>query len=144
MILYLDTSALVKKYVLEPGSGKVIDLWRETEGIAVSKVGYAEVMAAFHRKKREGGLTGRLFSRTARSFKNDWKSFIRVDVSPELEKLIDRLVSKYPLRGFDAIHLASAIAVKRAMKVNLVFVAGDERLLNAAQKERLPVRNVSE
>lgn len=144
MILYLDTSALVKKYVWEAGSETLIRLWQEAEGIAISKVGYAETLATFYRKKREEELTGKLLRQILRNFKEDWKSFVRIDLSSEIEKLIDRLVSKHPLRGFDAIHLASSLTIKKALKGNLAFVAGDRRLIEAAQKEHLITHDVSE
>lgn len=143
MIFYLDTSALVKKYVQEAGSERVIEFWKEAEGLAISKVGYAECLAAFHRKKREGEISGRQFGRIRRIFLNDWTSFMRVDLSTDVEKIIGRLVMKHPLRGFDAIHLASCLSLKKALKSHLSFVAADVRLLEAASKERLMIRNVS-
>ncbi|MEK7696897.1 MAG: type II toxin-antitoxin system VapC family toxin, partial [Pseudomonadota bacterium] len=54
MILYLDTSALVKLYVREAGSGEVKKLARESAALATSIVAYAEVRAAFARLMREG------------------------------------------------------------------------------------------
>lgn len=144
MIFYFDTSALVKKYVLEAGSQRVVGLWEQAEGITISKVGYAETLAAFHRKKREGEIAAKQLKKISSSFRNDWKSFIRMDVSDELEKLVDRLVAKYPLRGFDAIHLAASLSLKKLFKSQLAFVAADRRLLDAAAKERLMIQDVSE
>lgn len=51
MILYLDTSAIVKKYFKEQGSMEVIRLWKKTNSIVTSTVAYAETLAAIHRKK---------------------------------------------------------------------------------------------
>jgi len=48
MILYLDTSALVKKYFKEQGSTEVIRLWKKTSSIVTSTVAYAETLAAIH------------------------------------------------------------------------------------------------
>lgn len=144
MIFYFDTSALVKKYVWETGSQRVVDLWEQAEEITISKVGYAETLATFHRKKREGEIAAKQLKKISSSFRNDWKSFIRMDVSGELEKLVDRLVAKYPLRGFDAIHLASSLSLKKLFKSQLAFVAADRRLLDAALKERLMIQDVSE
>lgn len=143
MIFYFDTSALVKKYVLETGSQKVIELWREAEGIAISKVGYAECLAAFYRKKREGEIMSGQLRKVLKIFRNDWTGFIRIDVSSELEKLIDRITAKHPLRGFDTLHLASCLSLKKALKSRLTFVAADGRLLEAASKERLTIQDTS-
>lgn len=53
MILYLDTSALVKKYFKEPGSIEVIAKWKQATEIATSSVAYAELTASVYRKQRE-------------------------------------------------------------------------------------------
>lgn len=137
MIAYLDTSALVKKYLQEPGSQRVVELWRESEEIAVSAVGFAEAMAAFHRKKREGSISPENLDATIDTFRGDWASLNRIEVSGDLNELIEHLVESYPLRGLDAIHLASAIWIMRALPDSLVFVSGDAKLLAAAEKESL-------
>ena len=54
MILYLDASALVKRYVTEPGSREVIQLTSEAAGVATVLVSRAEVAAAFGRAVRAG------------------------------------------------------------------------------------------
>ena len=53
MILYLDTSALIKKYFREDGSDSVISKWKEATGIVTSSVAYAEALASIYRKQRE-------------------------------------------------------------------------------------------
>jgi uncharacterized protein len=53
MILYLDTSALVKKYFKEKNTSEVISAWKSSLGIATSAVAYAELLAAVYRKVRE-------------------------------------------------------------------------------------------
>ena len=49
---------------------------------------------------------------------------------------------RHPLRGFDAIHLASALMLKRALGEEVIFAAADVRLLQAAGAERLQALNV--
>jgi predicted nucleic acid-binding protein len=56
LILYLDTSALVKRYFEEPYSNKVAEQWQAADEIATSSVAYAEALASFHRKSREAVL----------------------------------------------------------------------------------------
>lgn len=53
MILYLDTSALVKRYVRETSSLILVEGWNEADELATSAVAYAEAMSAFHHKRRE-------------------------------------------------------------------------------------------
>lgn len=139
MIVYFDSSALVKKYVAEEGTEGVLRLWKEAEGIAISQVGYAEIVAALGCKKREGELKPEAWKRLTKSIKSDWETFIRVDVSPLLHARIDVLVARYPLRGFDAIHLASALFLRESLGPEFVFVCTDTRLVETAKAEGLRV-----
>ena len=137
MILYLDTSALVKRYFYEPYSDDVISRWKSATQIVTSFVAYAETMASMYRKKRELDLADTLICKIADSFHQDWESFIRVEVNDKLNGYIDRVVEKYPLRGFDAIHLASAIVIHERLPEDFVFACFDDRLVSAAQSEGL-------
>jgi len=138
MILYLDTSALLKKYFKESGSADVISLWKRTTAIVTSTVAYAEALASVYKKRRESrDIDEGLFQTVLLSFQKDWRSFIHVDVNEDLNETIDKLVSTHPLRGFDAIHLASALMVYERIQESFLFVCFDRRLLEAAQKEGL-------
>ena len=138
MMLYLDTSALIKRYVDEDGSGRVNELWDGATGIATSVVAFAEMIAALNRKLREGVLAAREYSRTASSFKSDYRSIILVPVSAGLNERIETLVRKHALRGFDAIHLASALVIRNNGKMETNFACYDRVLNEAAWKEGFP------
>ena len=56
-MIYLDTSALIKRYIWESGSEQIRGMFREKAFIVTSKIAYAEVYAAFTRRRREGDLT---------------------------------------------------------------------------------------
>lgn len=135
MILYIDTSALVKKYAVEEDSKGFIKVYNNAEAIAISKVGYAETLAAFYKKLREKTVSTKELNLMIRFFKNDWKSFISINTVDSVIDEIETLIAKYGLRGFDAIHLASAIVLKKSLKENITFVCYDELLLTAAKKE---------
>ena len=137
MILYLDTSALVKRYFREPHSDKVISGWKSATQIVTSFVAYAETVASVYRKKREAGLADSLIQKIVRSFQEDWQGFIRVEINDELNEYVDRVMERHPLRGFDAIHLASAIVVHERCPENFVFACFDDRLSLAARLEGL-------
>ena len=137
MILYLDTSALVKKYFREAGSTKVILQWKKARAIATSSIAYAEAMASFYRKKREAYISTDIFHTVVSSFRKDWSSFICVQVNDDLNDMIDRIISQHPLRGFDAIHLASALILHEAAPEDFLFGCFDQRLLQAAVAEGL-------
>ncbi len=94
-------------------------------------------MASFWRKRWEGLAPEELIQEVAELFKRDWQSFIRVEVNEDLNQHIDRLVTRHPLRGFDAIHLASAKVVHETLHGDIVFLCFDQRLSGAARQEGL-------
>jgi predicted nucleic acid-binding protein len=137
MILYLDTSALLKKYFNEDGSRDIIVRWKEAAGIVTSSVAYAETVASFYRKKREVNINAKSFKVILDTFHRDWGSFIRVEVSDDLNDRIEKAIAKYPLRGFDAIHLASALLVHDFVTGDFLFACYDKKLNLAAQRAGL-------
>ncbi|MCK4275176.1 MAG: type II toxin-antitoxin system VapC family toxin [Phycisphaerae bacterium] len=139
MTVYIDTSALLKKYIQETGSDEVVRLWTSPQEMAISRVGYAEALAAFARRRREGTLTQDLFEAVVEQFKVDWKSLARLPVSDELDHFVDRLVRGHSLRGLDVIHLASALSISEGAVEDFLFVSADRRLLDAARREGLNV-----
>jgi len=137
MILYLDTSALVKRYFRESYSDEILSRWKSADQIVTSFVAYAETMASLSRKKREANIENTLIREVVGSFRRDWESFVRVEVNDELNSYIDHVVEVYPLRGFDAIHLASALAVSEMLPDDFLFACFDDRLVSAARSEGL-------
>jgi predicted nucleic acid-binding protein len=137
MILYLDTSALVKRYFLEQQSEDLLSKWVQAEVIVTASVAYAETVASFFRKKRESVLEEGVFQQVLDAFFLDWKSFLRVEVTDELNEVILRIIAGHPLRGFDAIHLASAILIRKTLPEEFLFVCFDQRLAQAAREEGL-------
>ena len=133
--MYLDTSALVKRYFYEPGSDEIISRWKSAAQIATSSVAYAETMASVYRKKREADLAEPVINKIVEAFQRDWEGFIRVEVNDKLNEYINRVVKEYPLRGFDAIHLASATVIHERIPEGFVFACFDERLTGAAHSE---------
>jgi uncharacterized protein len=142
VILYLDTSALVKRYFQEENTDDVIDKWREAEEIVTSSVAYAEALAAFHRKKRESTIDTEAMRRLIEDFREDWRTFIRIRVDDELNRYIDQTTARYSLRGFDAIHLSSALVVHEKFKADLLFMCFDNQLTSAAAEAGIRTFNV--
>ena len=138
---YLDTSALVKRFVAEKGSERVEEILSDGTPAATSKIGYAEVYSALARRRREKGISPKGYAQACRSFEEDWKTYVRVDLRDEVLDLARDLIQRRPLRGFDAIHLASALTIGRELAEPMMFVAADARLLDAAKAEKLSVMN---
>jgi len=139
---YFDTSALIKRFVEEAGSTRVEAILAADPLLATSKVAYAEVHAGLARKLREKALTAAAYRRTSRSFDADWRAYVRVDLADALLLDVRELVRRHPLRGFDAIHLASAKRLQEQLAEEIVLIASDERLLTAAQAEGLSTIDV--
>lgn len=139
MILYCDTSALIKRYVEEEGTEAVDRLWDSALAIVTSTVAFAEALSAFSRKFREGILTHKEYLEAVKSFKKDHNHLILVQINKDLNVFIEDLVSRHPLRGFDAIHLASAITFTQSESIEMVFACFDDTLNQSALKEGLRV-----
>ncbi len=139
MIVYLDTSSLVKLYAPETESAAMKRLVETVEVVATSHLAYVEARAAFARKRRERGLTPKDYRTVLRDFDDDWESYFIVDVSNALVKLAGRLAEKHALRGYDAIHLASAVTVHQQADQPIAFSCFDARLSLAARRERLKI-----
>jgi len=112
VILYLDTSSLVKLYVSEMESGTVRELVDTAEVAASSRLAYVEARAAFARKRREHGVTPKDYQNIVQDFDRDWESYFLVDVADALVKTAGHLAEKHALRGYDAIHLSSAVTCR--------------------------------
>ena len=139
MILYLDTSALVKLYVREPGSTAIRTHAAKAGALATSVVAYAETRAAFARLKQSGASSDSLHQQRLQQFERDWEALLRVELAPDVLRSAGDLAEIYGLRGFDSIHLASALWLKARVKEPVDFAAFDQRLGAAAAKAGLPV-----
>ncbi|MBI1726844.1 MAG: type II toxin-antitoxin system VapC family toxin [Candidatus Rokubacteria bacterium] len=138
MILYVDTSALVKVYVEEDGTLAVLARVDHAEAVATALVTYAEARAALARHRREGGITGADLRRAVRELDRDWRAYNVVDLSDALVHSAGALAERHALRGYDAVHLAAALEL-RAVGGSVEFCAFDGRLNRAARRERLVV-----
>lgn len=136
---YLDTSALIKRFVSEKGSPVILTLIQRKGPIATAKIAYAEIYAGLTRKLREGSLSNAQYTMTCRQFEGDWNAYIQVELQDTILRCARDLIKRHPLRGFDAVHLASAISLKDALGEAITFVAADEHLLLAARAEHLRI-----
>ncbi len=133
LILYLDTSALIKLYIDKQNCDAVRAAVSEAELSFISMVGYPEARAALARKRREDNLADDEYAAAVSNLDDDWSAFSRLIVYDELARFAGETAQRYTLRRFDAMHLASALyaAVRHS---DLEFLAFDDRL-NAAAVE---------
>jgi uncharacterized protein len=136
---YLDTSALVKLYVREPGSRDVARVVAEAGLAATSRVAYPEARAAFARRKREGAFRAAALRRIVGDLDRDLAHYVVVELTAELASTAGELAERHALRGFDAIHLASALWLRESAGDFGAFAAYDARLVAAATAEGFAV-----
>ncbi len=137
MIAYVDTSALVKLYVSEVGSPEVREQLDRADSLATSLATYVEVRAGIARRAREGDISLEARNELLSTLEADWAHYAVVGVSDPLCRLAAELCDRHPLRGVDALHLASALTVKVQSGQPVLFLCFDERLRSAAHEEEL-------
>lgn len=136
-MIYFDTSTLIKLFILEKGSEDAQRLSRDHLPVATATIAYPEMYSGFNRRKREGYLSARQYTRLSRQFEEYWTTSIHVELTQEVLTLAKGLLERHPLRAFDAIQLASALIFQKGIREPLPFVAADSRLLDAASAEQL-------
>jgi predicted nucleic acid-binding protein len=137
VIVYFDTSALVKRYLVEAGSPAIEVLWNQMTHAFASEILYDEMAATFARKKREVPDDAPALDRAQATFRTEWRSMDRVPVNDPIHQRVDELLSRHALRGADAIHLASALITHEALQAPLTFACADAALVVAASAEGL-------
>jgi predicted nucleic acid-binding protein len=137
---YLDTSALVKQYRIEQGTPRVQTLFEDKESpLYISELALVEAASAFQRLKRRGEITEEAMKDALEKFDNDALTRLNIiDVKHELIEQAKSLVLQHDLRTLDALQLATALSLKDQPPV---FVAADDRLLEAAQPNGLSILN---
>jgi len=151
--LYLDSSAVVKIYIPEIGSpwvrllAEAVTPEGEWENeIALAKIGIVEIVAAITKRRQMKDITAEQQKRFIANFLDDCVGrFSKFDADDGIIRLAVDLAQRHPLRGYDAVHLATAIVLNRALVASklppLTFISADDVLCEAAKEEGLPTEN---
>lgn len=134
MILYLDASALVKRYVVESGSDIVRDAIATAEVVGTSVISRVETVAALAKSVRIGALSRDEANTAVQLFRSEWPDFVRVQPTEFLIARADSLAWDIGLRGYDAVQLASALIWHHSMDQEVIMGCFDRRLSRAAQE----------
>ena len=137
MIVYLDASALVKRYVAEAGSAEVEALIREARPAGTVIVSRAEVAAGLARAMRARMVTPEVASKARAAFQADWESMVRVQVGEALAARAATLAWEQGLRGYDAVHLAAALTWRETLGEAVTVATYDRELWRGAQASGL-------
>lgn len=133
MILYLDTSALVKAYITEHMSNKVMDAIEKSDIIASHSIAYVEAHAAFARLKREQKINESTFVTIKKVFIEDWENYLQVKNSFTVLQQASEFADVFALRAYDSVHLSAAVLLFRQTKQDVSFACFDEQLNKAAK-----------
>lgn len=134
MILYLDASALVKRYVAEPGSAEVNEAISKAGVIGTALISRAELAAALAKAVRMDVLTREDALASLQVFRNEWPDLVRVQVTEIVIARADTLAWEHSLRGYDAVHLAAASLWQDAMSEQVTLSTFDRQLWAAAKR----------
>jgi hypothetical protein len=137
--VFLDSSALAKRYIQEAGSDRLEEILSSASGLGVSVICVSEIVSALCRRRRESKLSVQEYLKAKRAFFEDIEDSSVVNVTDQVVTRAVELLERCPLRSSDALHVASAAEWSADL-----FVSADERQCAAAracgfQVERLPI-----
>jgi uncharacterized protein len=124
-MLYLDASALVKRYIEEAGSDLLAEAMDGARATSTCRIGYVETVRAI-------AVSGN--SRDVKKMESEWGLLDIVEVDQALAERAAELAVSRRLRSLDALHLAAALSL---VDVDLTFATWDVRLHRAARNEGL-------
>jgi hypothetical protein len=136
VIVYFDTSAIIPLIVDEPASARCERFWNDATQVVSSRLLHVEARAALAQAQRLGRLTRPEQALAVESLDAITAEVAIVEVTEALVRTAGRLAEEQGLRGYDAVHLAAALAVADA---DTVFLSGDRELLAAAARAGLAV-----
>jgi len=140
---YLETSALVKLYVRESGTERVLALAnRASENrLAILGLTQVEFRSAVRRRERNGEIPPLLATQLLETFKRHLETrFVSQTISDFVLDVASALVDRHALRAYDAVQLAGYVALRGSIGTDVpVFVCSDHALLEAARLEGIPI-----
>jgi uncharacterized protein len=136
MITYIDTSAFIKLIIEEDGSEVAGKLWDQADHLATSQLLYVDARAALAAANRGRRITNDHYRDAARLLDDLWQQLDAVEIDEPLVAAAAELAERHGLRGYDAVHLASALRVGAE-----VLSSADHQVCEAALAEGLHVAN---
>lgn len=146
MQYFLDSSALIKRHITEQGTMWIRSITAPSAGhtIILAQITQVEMFSGVFCRRREGLMPPRTVQAIRLLFHRHVKrEYMVVELAAPIIQSAEDLLDKHPLRVYDAIQLASALAANArltgAVLAPLVFVSADARLLTAATAEGFTV-----
>ncbi|MGC1378535.1 MAG: type II toxin-antitoxin system VapC family toxin [Anaerolineales bacterium] len=139
MILYLDTSALVKRYVVETESKEVIALIEQADTVGSVALTRVEMAATLAKAVRQRWVEQKDAENAWQDFLEHWLSFTRLSITLATLERASRLAWEHGLRGYDALHFASALIWQETLETPITMATFDRELWRAAQSSGMTV-----
>ncbi len=134
MIVYMDSSALAKRYVREEGSDRVLELTREATEIVLDVLCVPEVLSGCNRLRRETRISFEQYLMIKAELTEDVREATVIDLGNDVVATAIRCLEESSVRTLDALHVAAA-----ATYACDLFVTGDKRQMEAARLMGLAV-----
>ena len=134
MIMYVDTSSVMKRYVEEEGFQQTRELVAQVQILTTSIITYVEMRSALAHKYRTGEVDDETYQAIGEDFERDWSLYASIPVDHQLVGLAGLMAERHALRALDSIHLASALGLAHQTSEPLVFLSADANLLTAASR----------
>jgi len=141
-LYFLDTSALVKLYVQEPGTDRLLPLIDDQprNRFAILAISIVEVRSAIRRRQRAGDIDASIATAILDSMQSHMETrFIRQSINDAVIDTAMEMIDRYALRAYDAVQLAGCLVVGAVAAEPFTFICSDHRLLDAARSEQLRV-----
>ena len=138
---YVDTSAMVKRYLDEPGHREVLRLLRRNDLVS-SVLLPVELRSAIRRRVHDRTLEPTSAESALKRFAADRVVLATVELTAAVLAQAESLVSSYPIRTLDAIHIGSARVFASRIGTPALFVSADKRQVDVATAIGLLVRLV--
>jgi uncharacterized protein len=135
--VFLDSSALAKRYVQEAGTRRLEEILTSASALGISVIGVPEVVSALNRLRREKKLEQAEYLSAKRALLEDVADCSVIDISDRVVARAVELLERWPLRASDALHLACAAEWSAQL-----FVSADARQCRAGRGYGLPVEEL--
>lgn len=132
MMVFADTSALIKHYIEEPQSDAVRALFAQAKSVVVARIAWAQAHAAMARRARENPADADTLAAVRSCFAADWPHYTVVEISQDVVARAGDYAEAFALRGYDSVQLAAARLVKEWSAEEVSFACFDSRLCKAA------------
>ena len=138
MVIYFDTSALVKRYIKEEGTEAVRDLFRKANIIVVAGITKVELASTLKRSLIEKRIEKPEFITVWERIQKDFVDFQAINFNEQVENKAIEIIEKYQIKAMDSIQIVSFLIVK---KEETQFVSCDTKMLNVIAAEKIKAIN---